>query len=149
MYTGDQLIVNRLPMTWSALRGEGYLPSRGHVIVFRNPKYDETRHDKYVVKRVIGLPGDRVVIGGGAIAVYNQQHPEGFDPYRDVHIDRIQVVGQVDRVVGDDELFVIGDNRGGSESLDSRNGLGTIPLRNIVGPVAMRILPLDKLSTDF
>lgn len=149
MYTGDRLIVNRLPMTWNALQGKDYMPSRGHVIVFRNPLYDQMRSDEFVVKRVIAFAGERVVVTGGKVTVYNTEHPQGFDPYEGVDVYPSAVTGQIDQEVESGTIFVIGDNRGGNESLDSRNGLGLIPLTNIVGPVTMRIYPFNKLSTDF
>lgn len=149
MFTGDRLIVNRVPMTLSAVQGKTYLPARGHVIVFRNPLFDQMRSDEYVVKRVIGLPGERVVVTGGRVTVYNGQNPKGFDPYDGVDVYPSIVTGQLDEKVEDGMIFVIGDNRGGQESLDSRNGLGLIPLDNVVGPVALRIYPFSKISTDF
>ena len=149
MFTGDRLIVNRVPMTLSAVQGKTYLPARGHVIVFRNPLFDQMRSDEYVVKRVIGLPGERVVVTGGHVTVYNDQNPKGFDPYQGVDVYSSIVTGQLDEKVEDGMIFVIGDNRGGQESLDSRNGLGLIPLDNVVGPVALRIYPFSKISTDF
>lgn len=150
MYTGDRLIVNRLPMTWAAVRGVSYVPPRGHVIVFRNPRFAEMRADEYVVKRVIGLPGERVQVKNGVVTIYNKEHPEGFDPYDGVSVYASQVTGEVDMLdIPEGSIFVIGDNRGGSESMDSRNGLGFIPLDNIVGPVAMRIYPFTKISSNF
>lgn len=53
--------------------------------------------------------------------------------------------GEVDTVVPHGELFVSGDNREGSNSWDSRNGLGTIPFCRIVGPVIFRLFPFDKI----
>lgn len=150
LYTGDRLIVNRLPMTWSAIQGKSYMPARGHVIVFRNPKFEEMRADEFVVKRVIGLPGEQVEVSGGKVTVYNSEHPGGFDPYEGVSVYSSIVTGQVDKTtVPDGQIFVIGDNRGSNESLDSRNGLGFIPLDNIVGPVSMRIYPFSKISVNF
>jgi len=150
MYTGDRLIVNRLPMTWNALQGKPYMPSRGHVIVFRNPKFEQMQADEFVVKRVIGLPGEEVEVSGGKVTVYNSDHPEGFDPYEGVEIYSSIVTGEVSRQrVPEGQIFVIGDNRGGNESLDSRNGLGLVPLDNIVGPVSLRIYPFNKVSTNF
>ena len=150
MYTGDRLIVNRLPMTWAALRGQTYMPARGHVIVFRNPKFEEMRADEFVVKRVIALPGEEIEVSGGKVTVYNTDKPQGFNPYDGVSVYSSIVTGQVSRERDPDgQIFVIGDNRGGNESLDSRNGLGMIPLDDIVGPVAMRIYPFSKVSTNF
>jgi signal peptidase I len=150
MYTGDRLIVNRLPMTWAALRGQSFMPSRGHVIVFRNPKFEEMKADEFVVKRVIALPGEHVEVTGGKVIVYNDERPDGFDPYEGVKVYASPVTGHLDKTaVPDGSIFVIGDNRGGNESLDSRNGLGFIPLDNIVGPVVIRIYPFGKISTNF
>lgn len=149
MYTNDRLIINRLPVTFEALKSRDYVPERGHVIVFRNPNFHYVNTDEYIVKRVIGLPGDRVVVRDGEVTVYNSDHPDGLDPYAEANIVDVPVVGEVDQTVSVGEIFVIGDNRGGQESLDSRNGLGTVPLNDIVGPVALRIYPFDKFSNDF
>ena len=149
LFTGDRLIVNRVPVTISAIEHKDYMPSRGHVIVFKNPLYSVTGSDEYIVKRVIGLPGERVVVSGGSVRVYNTDSPGGFNPYDGVNIKQIPVIGNVDRTVPEGEIFVIGDNRSGEYSLDSRNGLSTIPLGDIIGPVAVRIYPFTKISTDF
>ena len=43
MHTGDRLIVNRIPVTMSSLKNELYMPKRGEIIVFENPRYDSNR----------------------------------------------------------------------------------------------------------
>ena len=145
MYTGDRLIVNRLPVTWQHLQGKQYLPERGDIIVFKNPHFDRGIEDEYIVKRVIGLPGERVVVGDGAITVYNDENPDGFNP--DELFDgepSTPTSGNADVIVPENQIFVSGDHRQGSYSYDSRNGLGTIPLYDIIGPVSLRIFPFDK-----
>lgn len=149
MYTGDRLIINRVPVTIAAVQGKDYIPARGHVIVFKNPHYFPGGADEYVVKRVIAFAGERVVVSGGKVTVYNPTTPGGFDPYQGAPVQPVAVSGTVDEVVPDGELFVIGDNRSAEYSLDSRNGLGTIPLTDIIGPVAMRIFPVTQISTNF
>lgn len=149
MNTGDRLIINRIPVTIEALQGDDYLPQRSHTIVFKNPRFDSLGRDEYIVKRVIGLPGDRVVVEDGSVTVYNDENPDGFNPYIEADMENTYVAGSVDQTVPIGELFVIGDNHSGTESYDSRNGLGTVPLRDVVGPVAMRIFPFDKVSADF
>lgn len=148
MYTGDRLIVNRLPVTWAQLTGQPYVPERGQIIVFKNPQFADGSEDEYIVKRVIGLPGERVVVKNGAFTVYNNEHPTGFDP------DTLNggepgspTSGDVDKVVPKGEIFVAGDHRAGNFSNDSRYTLGTIPLYDIVGPVSFRIFPFDKIRS--
>lgn len=146
MYTGDRLIVNRLPITWSQVQNKDYLPERGQVIVFKNPRYSAGVGDEYIVKRVIAFPGERVVLQDGRFTVYNVQHPAGFDPDELFKGEPGAVTsGEVDSVVPSGELFVAGDHRDGNYSHDSRNGLGTVPLYDIVGPVSARIFPFNKM----
>ncbi|HBO64489.1 TPA: signal peptidase I [Candidatus Saccharibacteria bacterium] len=146
LYTGDRLIVNRLPVTWSNLRGEDYLPERGQIIVFKNPHYSRGIEDEYIVKRVIGLPGERVVLQNGVFTVYNDEHPEGFNPDDDNNGEPgTPTTGEVNTVVPSGSLFVAGDHRTGTYSYDSRNGLGTIPLYDVIGPVGIRIFPFTEM----
>src|SRR3989344_9072204 len=80
LYTGDRLIVDRLPVTWSQLQNKSYIPERGQVIVFKNPLFTGGSADEYIVKRVIAFPGERVVLKDGSYTVYNADHPSGFNP---------------------------------------------------------------------
>jgi signal peptidase I len=119
---------------------------RGQIIVFKNPHYATGNGDEYIVKRVIAFPGERVALKDGAYTVYNDEHPDGFNPDDANHGEPGPVTsGQVNVVVPDGELFVSGDHRDGNYSYDSRNGLGTIPFYDVVGPVSMRIFPFDKI----
>lgn len=146
LYTGDRLIVNRLPVTWSQLNNKDYTPERGQIIVFKNPRYTEGLGDEYIVKRVIAFPGERVVLKNGKYTVYNSSNPEGFNPDDDNSGEPgSPTSGEVDTIVPTGELFVSGDHRQGSYSYDSRNGLGTIPFYDVVGPVSFRIFPFDKI----
>lgn len=149
LYTGDRLIVNRLPVTWSSIQGKAYIPERGQVIVFKNPRYNLGNEDEFIVKRVIGLPGERVLLQDGNYVVFNDANPQGFDP------DKLTkdkpgnpTSGTADEVVPEGEIFVSGDHREGNFSFDSRNGsdgMGTIPLYDVIGPVSLRIFPFDKI----
>jgi len=151
LYTGDRLIVNRLPVTWSQLQNKSYLPKRGQVIVFKNPQYSQGIEDEYIVKRVIAFPGERVLLKDGHYLVFNATNPNGFDPDDYNHGEPgSPTSGKADQIVPDGEIFVSGDHRQGNFSYDSRNGnsgLGTIPLYDIIGPVNVRIFPFNKIRT--
>lgn len=146
LFTGDRLIVNRLPVTWAQIQNKDYIPKRGQIIVFKNPRFDLGAGDEYIVKRVIAFPGERVVLADGSYTVYNDEHPNGFNPDNAFHGEPGAITsGSVDTVVPAGELFVSGDHRDENYSYDSRNGLGTIPFYDVIGPVAMRIFPFNHM----
>lgn len=150
LYTGDRLLVNRIPVTWAQVQNKQYIPKRGQIIVFKNPQYNAGTGDEFIVKRVIAFPGERVTVKDGVMMVYNTAHPNGFYP------DDAQkgntgdqpgspTSGNVDETVTEGTLFVSGDHRVGDYSFDSRSGLGLIPFYDVVGPVEMRIYPFNKI----
>ena len=157
LYTGERIIVNRLPKTWAALLGEDFTPLRGEIIVFQNPQYTPGDAEEFIVKRVIAFPGEVVNIEQCQIEVFNDAYPAGFDPYQDFDVSNRNecVSGRVNNyTVPPHEIFVIGDHRNGSFSHDSRDGIGNgtasdrspaaIPKSDVVGPVTMRLSPFDK-----
>ena len=148
MYTGDRLIVNRLPVTMSKLQNKNYTPKRGQIIVFKNPNYNTSLgKDEYIVKRVIAFAGERVTVKNGTTTVYNKENPNGFNPDSTVNKNEPgqPTSGNVDTVVPKGTIFVMGDHRQGNYSCDSRNCMGSIPLYDIVEPVGLRIFPFTKI----
>lgn len=146
LYTGDRLIINRLPVTASQLQNKSYLPERGQVIVFKNPNFTPGVEAEYIVKRVIGLPGERVLLKDGELTVFNAEFPSGFNPDDDNGGEPgSPTTGEADTLVPANELFVVGDHRFGNYSYDSRNGLGTVPLYDIIGPVGLRVFPFNEV----
>ena len=150
MYTGDRLIVNRIPVTIAQVKNQPYIPERGAAIVFKNPRYVSGGRDEYIVKRVIAFPGERVEVKNGVVTVYNNANPLGFNP------DTLPSGGTPGSPTRGDEvttvteghLYAMGDHREGDYSCDSRdNCLGMIPFYDVVGPVSLRIWPLNKLRT--
>lgn len=143
LQNNDRLIVWKLPRTWARITGNDYLPKRGDIVIFNEPKIGEfDQGDKQLIKRVIGLPGERVVVKNGTVTVYNSTHPNGFQPDKTLPYGDVipQTEGDVDVTIPSGHIFVCGDNR--PDSLDSR-AFGTVPLDNIVGKLVMRILPLN------
>jgi len=142
----DRLIVDKLPRTWARLTGHAYIPHRGDIIIFnQNLANFGQGEDKQLIKRVIGLPGERVVVRDGAITVFNQAHPSGFNPDKSAgyHIAAVSTSGDLQVDLHKNEIFVCGDNRPNSE--DSRY-FGPVPASHIVGKLALRLVPLDKIQ---
>lgn len=148
LHSGDKILVNRLPVTWARLQNKDYIPKRGQIIVFSNPNFTVGSEDQYIIKRVIAFAGERVVVKDGILTVYNDEYPDGFLPDDDFNGEpKTDTSGEIDTIVPDGEIFVSGDNRDGNHSFDSRNGLGTVPLYDIVGPAGIRLYPFNQIRT--
>jgi len=142
----DRLIVNKIPRTVARVDGHQYVPHRGDIIIFNQDGLPGFIGQKQLIKRVIGLPGDHVVVKDGKITIYNQTHPNGFNPDTtgDYHISATTTTGDVDVQLQSDQLFVCGDNRPNSE--DSRF-FGPIDTNQVVAKLVLRILPLGKAQS--
>lgn len=138
---GQHVVVNRIPKTIASINRLQYIPKRGEVVV-AFPQYgildstSEEEIDSTVIKRVIGLPNERIVIENGTLKVYNKEHPEGFEPdtgssWADSMIKDTKV-GRLEITLKNSEVFLSGDNRPGS--IDSRFN-GPINVSQILGPV--------------
>ncbi len=147
LHNKDLLIVSKIPRTWSRISGKAYIPPRYEVIIFsRDELAGAGESTRQLVKRVIGLPGERVTVKDGVVTVYNTEHPEGFNPDKDQEYSKnyADTPGEVDLTVQENEIFVMGDNR--HNSLDSRY-FGPIESEEIVGKLGVRIFPLNKART--
>jgi signal peptidase I len=148
LQNGDRLVIWKLGKTWNRLAHNDFVPKRGQVIVFHRPSNIgvATEGDKQLIKRVVALPGERVVITNGVLVVYNDDHPKGFQPDQtgQYNLHNATTAGEVDVIVPAGKVFVCGDNR--DNSLDSRN-FGPISTKLIVGNLALRLYPLNKFDT--
>lgn len=114
-------------------------PERGDVIVF-NPPLD-VPSDKPYIKRVVGLAGDTVEIRDGSVFINDVQLDE---PYIASGITSCRRTEQCSRItVPEDEIFVLGDNRG--DSSDSRV-FGPVPIDNVIGKAWITYWPLREFD---
>jgi len=146
LQNNDRLIVNKIPRTVARIDGRQYVPHRGDIIIFNQDGLPGFVGSKQLIKRVIGLPGDRVVVKSGTITIYNSAHPNGFNPDTsgDYRISRPSDIGDFDQVLDKNQLFVCGDNRPNSE--DSRF-FGPIMTDQVVAKLVLRILPLSNTKS--
>lgn len=150
LQNNDRLIVWKLARSWARITKHDYVPNRGDVVIFNEPQAAEELGlgaGKQLIKRVIALPGERVVVKDGTITVYNNEHPKGFSPDKTMPYNEDDIIpetsGNIDITVPKGSIFVSGDNR--PDSLDSRS-FGPVPLNDVIGKLAIRILPLNNIK---
>lgn len=131
-YENEYLIIDKITPLFEAYK-------RGEVIVFRYPKTER----RYLIKRVIGLPGERVVIVRRTITIYNTENPKGFVLSEDAYQPRELRDEVVDVRLSENEFFVLGDNR--QFSFDSER-FGAVHSDQIIGRVFLRGFPLNRAS---
>ncbi len=127
LHHGERLLIDKISYRFIE-------PSRGEIIVFKNPS--NTREQ--FVKRVIGLPGDKVAIIQGVVYINDQPIEEDYTlaPAR---------IGFAPQIVPEGTYFVLGDNRNNSE--DSRfSRVGFLPRELIVGRAVWRYWPLNQID---
>ena len=109
-------------------------PSRGDIIVFEYP----LDHSKNYIKRIIGIPGDHVVVDdGGQVSVNGT-------PLNEPYVNNLDnsLYGERDVVLAPNQYYVLGDNRGGSS--DSRQW-GTVKGSEIIGKATLVYWPLSDV----
>jgi len=116
---------------------------RGDIVIFKYPKMPS----KEFVKRLIGLPGEKIKIQNSKVTIYNNEHPDGFilnELYLSEDILTTQNTFLKEGVVLEippNNFFVMGDNRGVSS--DSRQW-GFVPRKNMVGRAELVIWPVTR-----
>ncbi len=132
LYNGQEVLINRFVYKITS-------PKRGDVIAFL-PNGNQNSH--YYLKRIVGLPGEKVQIIDGYVYINGERLPEDeYDKMADYGIAGNEVQ------LGSDEYFVLGDNRNMSE--DSRSGnIGAVKKDTIAGKAWFH-LSCDEEGTGF
>ena len=133
---GEKIIINKL----AYFRKE---PQRYDVIVFSQSK---SGHGYYNIKRVVGLPGETLEIVNGEVYI------NGIKMNEVIPVEKMRVAGLADEAItlGENEFFVLGDNRNYSE--DSRfANIGIVVKNDIIGKAWIRLEPfsiIDKINRE-
>jgi signal peptidase I len=109
-------------------------PSRGDIVVFESVDDPDTD----LIKRVVGLPGDRVAVRSGRLVVNGEPQKE---PFTNKKLPDTSFFAATP--VPKDHVFVMGDNRANSQ--DSRV-FGPLPKKNIEGEAFLRFWPVDRIG---
>ncbi|MDP3740955.1 MAG: signal peptidase I [bacterium] len=114
-------------------------PERGEVVVLRFPNDPS----QFFIKRIIGLPQERLLIENGRVRVFSEDHPQGILLDEEYLPSNNITLGNIDRTLKPDEYFVLGDNR--LSSSDSRIW-GALGSKYIVGRVYLRVFPVSDFG---
>jgi signal peptidase I len=125
IHSGEFVLINTLAYRVGSIR-------RGDIVAFRH----DSPTPKTYLKRVVGLPGDRISINRGSLLIDGKPLEERYVRYRDEQ-SRAPVV------VPADGVYVLGDNRANSD--DSRSW-GILPTRDVIGKAIVALWPPQELD---
>jgi len=132
-HDGDYLIIDEISYRIDE-------PKRGDVIVFRYPRNTK----EFFIKRIIGLPGERIEIRNNQITIYSSENQNGITLDEDIYIPSdLKTVGNYNTILKNDEYYVLGDNR--NASADSRFW-GALEEDFIIGKAWIRAWPFGDFS---
>jgi signal peptidase I len=137
LMVGDRIIVNKLSVDWGTIH-------RGDILVFKSPPTENCGGTPVVdlVKRVIGLPGDKLASVGNSIYVNGAKLNENW-PHTEPLGNPIATLANP-IVVAPHHYFMMGDNH--ADSCDSRMW-GTITRSDIIGKAFLRVWPVTRIGS--
>lgn len=139
LHEGDRVLVNKLSYRLHDV-------NRGDIVVFERPASETSSNIPDLIKRVVGLPGESIVIDGGSVYVDNRKLDESYLPAGTVTSAQsapYKCTVQAPCVVPQGSVWVMGDNR--PDSKDSRY-FGPIPESTIVGRAFVRVWPFGRFG---
>jgi len=131
-HDGDYLLVDELTYRFRT-------PVRGEVAVFRYPNNEAI----YFIKRIVGLPGEKVQIKNGRVIIFNKEYPDGLTLDESYLSNGTVTSGSKELTLAANQYFALGDNR--SYSFDSRLW-GALAKKEIIGLVRVRLWPVTQLT---
>lgn len=131
-YTGEYIMTSKVTYKFRK-------PHRGDVIVFKSLKNQDIDY----IKRIIGLPGDKVEIKNAEVYVNDRLINENYISEKTNLWESGFIKENIPLIVPDNMIFVMGDNR--PRSSDSRE-FGPVPLDSIIGEVFYRYFPTTKMG---
>ena len=133
-YDHEYLIINEISYRFNE-------PERGDIVVFRYPRNPQ----EYFIKRIVGLPGEKIQIKGGNVYIYNQDNPTGAELNEFYLTDSAKTYSLSQDIISltENEYYVLGDNRNSSK--DSRS-FGPVNKSFIIGKVLLRGWPFDRIG---
>ena len=123
LQNNDRLIISKVERSIAAITGHPYIPERGQIVVLDSSIVGLNGQKEQLIKRVIGLPGDRIHIDNGIVTITNSQHPNGYDVTQALGLTNLQPTytdTPIDLTVPTGQVYVMGDNREQGGSYDSR-----------------------------
>lgn len=130
-YNNERVLIDKISPALSDYK-------RGESIVFFLPVEKE-----HLIKRIIGLPKERIVIQNRKISIYNAEHPKGLILDESKYSPRPLREESHNVTLGSDEYYVLGDNRPVSKDSEI---FGPIKRNTITGRALFRFWPLNRLS---
>ena len=130
LYHGDMLFLDKIGKNFHDYE-------RGNIVILKAP----TEPNKLYVKRIVGIPGDTISLENDQVYLNGEKLDE---PYTSVDYTLPEADG-TNWTLGEDEYFVMGDNREEGASNDSRN-FGPIHKDEIVGHAFVRFYPFDRFG---
>ncbi|MDD4332980.1 MAG: signal peptidase I [Patescibacteria group bacterium] len=133
-YDHEYLIINEISYRFEE-------PKRGDIIVFKYPKNPQ----EYFIKRIIGMPGEKVQIKDGEIKIFNNTYVDGVVLEESYLEQNLKTYSSNEDIIslGENEYYVLGDNRNSSK--DSRS-FGAVDKSFIVGKVLLRGWPFTRVK---